>query len=441
MAVAAWLVVGSVTGGGDGGGGALPGAPAPGRSGRSGAALLRSPGFRRLLAAQTVSPLGDAMATTALILHLQRTTGTATAVGLMLFVQAIPPLAAPLAGVVADRVRPRVLLAGAALLQAGGTGVLALWLPSMAPLLALVFLLSLVDTPLGAAVGRTIPAVVDDRHLPAANAVRGGARELGTVLGPPLAGLLYVAAGPRWVLAVDAVTFLLTVPLVLRLPDPPAEPRGGTTVGADAVAGMAVVWRTPVVRAVAIGFWLAVLLSASDDLSLPFLVTDELGGGPVAVGVLLAAAAVGLLVGLPLVGPVGRRVAATAAIVGGLAVMGLGNLLTAAAPWLVAAFAAQLVRGLALPLLDGFVATVVQRSVPPGLLGRAIANVYGGVSVAAAVGLLAGGPLIDATSPRVALLLAGTGAAGGACLTAALLRDVDVPARLTRRRRTSAGRR
>jgi predicted MFS family arabinose efflux permease len=134
-------------------------------------------------------------------------------------------------------------------------------------------------------------------------------------------------------------------------------------------------------------------------------------------------------------------VAATTAIVGGLAAVGLGNLLTAAAPWLVAAFAAQVVRGLALPVLDGFVATLVQRTVPPGLLGRALANVYGGVSVAAAVGLLVGGPLIDATSPRVALLLAGAGGAGGACLTAVLLRDVDVLAQVRRRRRTSGARR
>jgi hypothetical protein len=60
--------------------------------------VRRSPGFAGLLAAQTISPLGDAMATTALILHVQRATGSATAVGLLLFVQAVPPLLAPLRG-------------------------------------------------------------------------------------------------------------------------------------------------------------------------------------------------------------------------------------------------------------------------------------------------------------------------------------------------------
>ncbi|TMK43643.1 MAG: MFS transporter, partial [Actinobacteria bacterium] len=175
--------------------------------------LRRSPGFARVLAAQTISPLGDAMATTALILHLQRTLGTPTAVGLLLFAQAIPPIGAPFAGAIADRLRPARLLGAGLLTQAALTGILALRLPSLGPLLAIVFLLALVDTPLGAAAGRCIPVVVADDDLVAANALRGGMRELGTVLGPPLAGLIFAASGARLVLGLDALTFLLAVPL------------------------------------------------------------------------------------------------------------------------------------------------------------------------------------------------------------------------------------
>jgi predicted MFS family arabinose efflux permease len=199
---------------------------------------------------------------------------------------------------------------------------------------------------------------------------------------------------------------------------------------------MAVVWRTPVLRAIAVGFWGAVLCSAADDLSIPFLVTDELGGGPVAVGVLLAAAAVGLLAGLPLVGTVGRRTTAAGAVVAGLAGTGVGNLLTAVAPVLAAAFAAQVVRGLSLAVLDGFVTTSVQRSVPPRLLGRALANVYGGVSVAAALGLLAAGPLVDATSPRLALGIAGVGALAGAGVVASGVRPAGAAPAVRPRRGT-----
>jgi MFS family permease len=386
--------------------------------------VRRSPGFAGLLAAQTISPLGDAMATTALILHVQRTTGSATAVGLLLFVEAIPPLAAPLAGVIADRFQPGRLLSIGWLAQAVLAGLLALLLPPLGALLAVVFILALADTPLAAAVGRCIPAVVADDDLVAANALRGGVRELGTVLGPPLAGLLFAASGARLVLGLDALTFLVVVPVAWRLPAPARDTgaRIGSSFARDARDGLAFVWRTPVVLAVAAGFWVVVLFSAPDDLILPFLATLTFRAGPVAVGVLLAAASAGLVVGLLLVGPAGRRLGVTGAIVAGFAIMATGNLLTAAAPWLVAAFAAQVLRGLAIPLADAHVTTYLQRTTPPRLLGRVLANVYGGVGVAAAAGYLVGGPVVDATSPRTAFVIVGCGGLAGAAFTAVLLR-------------------
>ncbi len=350
--------------------------------------VRRSPGLAGLLAAQTISPLGDATATTALILHVQRTTGRATAVGLLLFVQAIPPLAAPLAGVIADRLPPGRLLSIGWLIQAALAGLLALLLPPLGALLAVVFVLALADTPLAAAVGRCVPAVVADDDLVAANALRSGVRELGTVLGPPLAGLLFAASGARLVLGLDALTFLVVIPFALRLPVPPRETAIGVRASfvRDARDGLAFVWRTPYVLAVALGFWVVVLFSAPDDLILPFLATLTFRAGPVAVGVLLAAASAGLLAGLPLVRPAGRRLGITGAIVAGFAIMASGNLLTAAAPWLIAAFAAQMLRGLAIPLADTHVTTYLQRTTPPQLLGRVLANIYGGVGVAAAGG-------------------------------------------------------
>ncbi len=386
--------------------------------------VRRSPGLAGLLAAQTISPLGDAMATTALILHVQRTTGSATAVGLLLFAQAVPPLAAPLAGVIADRFQPARLLSVGWLAQAVLAGLLALLLPPLGALLAVVFVLALADTPLSAAVGRCIPAVVADDDLVAANALRSGVRELGVVLGPPVAGLLFAASGARLVLGLDALSFLVVVPLALRLPTLKGHTDGRIRLSfaRDARDGLAFIWRTPAVLAVALGFWVVVLFSAPDDLTLPFLATATFRAGPVAVGVLLAAASTGLLAGLPFVNPAGRRLGVTGAIVTGFAVMATGNLLTAAAPWLVAAFAAQMLRGLAIPLADTHVTTYLQRTTPPQLLGRVLANVYGGVGVAAAAGYLLGGPVVEATSPRTAFVIIGCGGLAGAAVTAVLLR-------------------
>ena len=137
----------------------------------AGFGLVRwSPGLAGLLAAQTISPLGDAMARTALILYVQRTMGSATAVGLLLYAQAIPPLAAPFAGVVADRFAPGRLLSAGWLTQAVLAGLLALSLPPLGALLAAVFVLALIDTPLSAAVGRCIrpwwPMTISSRPTP-----------------------------------------------------------------------------------------------------------------------------------------------------------------------------------------------------------------------------------------------------------------------------------
>ena len=70
---------------------------------------------------------------------------------------------------------------------------------------------------------------------------------------------------------------------------------------------------------------------------------------------------------------------------------------------------------------------LVRRS---ALLGRVLANIYGGVGVAAAAGYLIGGPVVDATSPRTAFMIVGCGGLAGAAVTALLLRNA--------RRRSSA---
>jgi hypothetical protein len=151
--------------------------------------------------------------------------------------------------------------------------------------------------------------VVADDDLVQANALRSGVRELGTVLGPPLAGLLFAVSGARLVLGLDALTFLVVAPLALRLPTLKGDADGPIRLSfaRDARNGLALIWRTPAVLAVALGFWAVVFFSAPDDLTLPFLATVTFRAGPVAVGVLLAAASAGVLAGLPFVNPAGRR--------------------------------------------------------------------------------------------------------------------------------------
>jgi MFS family permease len=382
----------------------------------------------RLATVALISPTGDAMATTALILHVQRTAGTGTAVAALLFAEAAPPLLSPLTGTIADRTNDRrKLLAVCLAAQAVLVAIIAATLPPLAVIAALIFARATFEAVGAPTTSALVPAIVGDTDLQRANSILTGAREAGAVVGPPLAGLLFVFAnGPRVALFADSATFVVAAVLVLALP--PAGPRNVERAAwrTDVADGLRYMWRTPAIRAIAIGFWIVVLATAADDLILAFLGARDLHASPFAIGVLLAAASVGLLLGLPLVRPAVRvaRGLMPAAVLG-MVIAAAGNVGTAIAPTIALAFAAQAVRGIGIPMLDTSVRTFIQRRTPAPLLGRTLANVYGGVSVAAALGYVYGGPLLDATSPRVAFAVVGIGGLLAAAATALLVRGAS----------------
>ena len=96
--------------------------------------------------------------------------------------------------------------------------VIVVWLPALAPLLVLVFAKSIAASIADTAGRSALPALVDDADLVGANAWFGGTRQAADVLGPLLGGLLVAVANVRTALAIDMITFVIAVPLVLRLP-------------------------------------------------------------------------------------------------------------------------------------------------------------------------------------------------------------------------------
>ena len=357
-----------------------------------------------------MSLVGDGVGNLALVVHVQRTRGSGTAVGLLLLVASAPRLLSPLAGALADRVDRRLALAGGELAQGVVMGVAVVWLPPLPVLLGLLLVKATVVTVSEPAGQSAVPQVVADGDLMAANAALGGMREAGAVLGPLLGGLIVAVGGVRAGLAVDAGTFLVSVPLLLRLPKmAPAPDRH--RMAASALAGLRYLAGNPIVRALTVAFFL-VGLGAADDVALPFLARD-FGAGERGIGVLYAAVGAGLVVGYAVLS---RGAAGRFAV--GVTIAAAGNALTGLAPFLAVAVAFQVVRGLGLALTETMLQTVIQREVPGHLLGRVFANVYGAVNLGACLGLVAGGPLLDATSARFVLVACGAigllGAAAGA---------------------------
>jgi MFS family permease len=314
----------------------------------------------------------------------------------------------------------RRLLVACELVQGGIMGILALGVPPFAVLLALVVLRSALASVVRPAVLGAIPGLVSDERLDRANALFRAGDEGAGIVGPALAGLL-AFVGIRGLFLIDAATFVAAGVLLVGLPRGRAaeEPEDGLL--ASGGRGLRYVLGEPVTRAIALGLSLFVLFAAMENVARPFLARNDLGGGEGGVGFLAAAPQVGLLLGFLAVARLGLKRRGWAALLGGFALCSLGTLATGLAPTLGLAMAAQVISGIGNGIEVASIDTVLSRTVPRELLGRVFANVYGAAQIATGIAYAAGGPLLDATSPRTLFLIVGTGGLAATALTAALL--------------------
>ena len=394
--------------------------------------LRRAPGFRALWTARGVSFLGDSVGLVALLLYVADTVGTGAAVALLMLVGEVgPALLSPLAGTVADRFDLRRLMIGCELGQGLVMAVIAWRLPSLPVLLTLVAVRTTLAQLFAPAGRAALPRLVDDGELEAANAAIGVGTHGLDAGGPLVAAALLPWLGVRGVLAVDAVTFVLSAAVLLRLPRLPSERTAAdrsTGVWGETRAGLAVLLGHRRLRLVATAFWLGVLATGLDDVVLVFLGKGPLHTGDAGVSLLYAGVGIGLLFGFTALAGrhrIRRAAGAAGVALAGMAIAGAGNLLTGLAPVLAVAVGMQALRGAGLSLVEVGVNATVARSVPRAVLGRVFATLYGGVSVAAASSYLLGGLLLGVLSPRAVLVLAGTVAIGVTASCAVLLRRTE----------------
>lgn len=260
--------------------------------------LLQPRSFVSFWLARTSSSFGFQMLSIIVGWQIYSQTHSAFWLGMIGLVQFFPSviLALP-AGHIADQFdRRRVVMFGQ-ILEWAAIALLA-WLTwkgdaSVGVILSLIFIISSAKTLESPAMISMLPALVPTSILPratAANAVSGQAAQ---IVGPALGGFLY-AAGAEVVYAVTAGLYLLSLMLVLTLRYEQALPPRTPPTLSSLFAGVDFIRKRPDVLGVISLDLFAVLLGGATAL-LPIFAHDVLHTGPIGLGVLRSAPAVGAL--------------------------------------------------------------------------------------------------------------------------------------------------
>jgi MFS family permease len=263
--------------------------------------LYRYPAFGRLWIGRLVSLFGDAFALIALPWFVLQVTGSGTATaGILLTLQLPTILTSMVIGSLIDRFQPRAMMAidnGLRTLIISlipilyWFGLLELWL-----LFLLTFLAGMLEPATEIGSRTTLPHLVEDKDLDAANMLWSFSLNLSLVVGPAVAGVLVASFGGPSVLLIDAGTFAVMAFIAITLPilkrsKPPAQTALSERLGLRQLWDMKIVRFTTLLSLVFF-FSYGPLEAALPIYSEAILQTDARG-----YGLLWSALAVGALIG------------------------------------------------------------------------------------------------------------------------------------------------
>lgn len=341
--------------------------------------LLRRPSFRTFWIGFTLSVIGDAMTRVAFTWIVYERTGSAHALGLLTVAFTAPVLLGGLlAGPLLDRFdRRRVMIADnvvrglcmgcVPLLHA--LGMLSLGhLYAAAAIYSFLMMISLAGCP------ALLPSLADDRDLPGANALETLSYTVAGVVGAPLAGLLIARIGAPWIVALDAVSYLVFAAALARIRvSVPAVAAPAPAASRGPGEAFRLFLRNPVLRSTTLMFMAFNIGFGAMMVWLPFH-ADRLGdGGPGTFGLLLGVLAAGQCASAVLAGALVLPVPPGAAIGIAQALSGASLLLMLARRDVAGAALALLLLGVFSAPLTVWAQTLRMQVIPPALRGRAFA--------------------------------------------------------------------
>jgi MFS family permease len=400
---------------------------------RSPTSIFANRPYALLWSSQTISFLGTQITYVALpltaVVFLQATPLQA---GLLGSLEQLPFLLfGLLVGVIVDRRARRGILIWSNVVRLVALG----WVPvafltgllTITQLYLVVFLLGSMTVFFEIAYMSYLPTIVERDRLVEANAKLQASSSVAEVAGPGLAGALISVISTPLVLVADALSYLVSVVMLARMPRDVApvvrdeDARSAASLASSLREGFAVIWGHVLLRwCTAAVVLLSLGFSAVMSLYFLFLVR-EVGMGSVQVGLVVALGSVGALVGALLAERLTRVLGLGPALVLALALpsvgfLGLAAVHDASLVGCVTAGLATFVGFLGIPVFDITVISARQAVTPEHLQGRASATVR-----TLSWGTLAIGALLGGVAGEVLGLRAGLVVSAAAILLAPLL--------------------
>jgi MFS family permease len=360
----------------------------------------------------SVSSLGDGLAMAGLPLLAATLTASPLLVAGVLTIQSVPWLVLALpAGVLADRWdRGRVMVLanlGQALIMAALVGLLVLHQMSVSWLYGLAFLLGAFETIYLGAAQAIMPQLVCSAELERANGYLVATETAGAqLLGPALGGLAFMV---RRVIpfAGDGLSCLASAGILASLPKRRPSQAEPVSLRDDLARGLAFFRGSTLLR------WLAaftaglVLAQAVVMGPLVLYVLHDLHLRSTGYGLLLAAAAIGNVIGSLLASRIRVRLDAASVLVGAGLLAAIGYLAMASIVTVPVSVIGLMIEALAVGC--GTVASVSlrQRHIPADMLGR-VSNLFRSLIWGAVpLGALIGGVLAESLGLRAPFFVAG----------------------------------
>jgi MFS family permease len=398
--------------------------------------VLRNRSFRRMIAAQATSQVGDWLYNVALLALVFERTHSATWLGATTAARVLPiVLLGPVAGILGDRFDRRLIMVVSDLARAttmvGLIAVVQFGLPIWC-IPALAAFATAAAAPYPPCAAATIPRLLNKDELLAANSIRSALGPLAIVTGPIVGAALVAVGGPLLAFGANAATFVLSAVLTLAVPNRAAfRPTGSHEREPGLWAAVTAGARELVRRREAarlIGADVLCSFVYGVETVVLVVISMRLGWHESGYGILIAAVGVGGLLGTAVLSKLVRSFGRGWVI--GLALLSVAASvpLMALAPFVGLVALVALANGAGSIIVEICAETVLQEELPDEVFARAYGFAFP-VSIAGiAVGSVVAAPLVAALGLVGALSLIGVVVAGYAVWLSAAQRPVAVAA-------------